>query len=57
MCYPKYEFVIMFPRLHVVLLLKLNKTFMHRDEVAYVKDNSRGICITIKYNDKNSNEF
>ncbi len=30
---------------------------MHRDEVAYVKDNSRGICITIKYNDKNSNEF
>ncbi len=31
---------------------------MHRDEVAYVKDHFRGICITIKYNDiKKSNEF
>jgi hypothetical protein len=29
---------------------------MHRDEVAYVKDHSRGICITIKYNDI-KNEF
>jgi hypothetical protein len=25
---------------------------MHRDEIAYVKDHSRGSCITIKYNDK-----
>lgn len=41
MCYPKYEFVIMFPKLHVVLLLKLTKKIVHRDEVAYVKDHSR----------------
>jgi hypothetical protein len=25
---------------------------MHRDEVVYVKDHYRGICITIKFNDK-----
>jgi hypothetical protein len=49
MCYPKYDFVIMFLKHHVVLLLKIK---MHRDEIAYVKDHSRGSCITIKYNDK-----